>query len=77
MTLCLHYRGDVTPFDGSQVLGPDRDSGLYKATSAVYDADSDRTTVTVRPLSLDERHEYVQKSWQPPAIPPAFVGPAK
>jgi hypothetical protein len=57
----LHYRGNHTPFDGTQLLGPDQFSAVYVATSAVYDPDTDRTTVTVRPLSGEERSTRIRK----------------
>lgn len=61
MTLQLHYRGNHTPFDGSQILGPDRDHALYSATAATYNPERDMTTVTVRPLTLEEKHTWVQQ----------------
>lgn len=46
----LHYRGDRTNCDPEQVYGPDRFGGLYRATSAEYDVEADRTTITFAPI---------------------------
>jgi hypothetical protein len=61
MTDHLHFAGDVTPVDGRQLFGPDTASGVYVATAAHYDPDADRTTVSLRPLSGDERRERIKQ----------------
>lgn len=46
----LHYPGDCTAFDPDHVMGPDRFGAYYRATAAEYDAEKDRTTLTLRPI---------------------------
>jgi hypothetical protein len=55
----MHFAGDVTPVDGRQLFGPDTASGVYVATAAHYNPDADQTTVSLRPLSGDERRERI------------------
>lgn len=54
----LHYRGDRTAFDPSQILGPDRYGAHYAITAAEHDPATDVTTATLRivpPAELAQR----------------------
>lgn len=61
MSDTLHFAGDIRPVDGHRLFGPDQYSAVYVATAATYDADTDRTTVSLRPLSGEERNERVRE----------------
>lgn len=48
--LVLHYRGDRTGVDPLRTYGPDTAGATYRAVGATYDAETDRTTLSFRPL---------------------------
>lgn len=54
MTDALHYPGDCTNFDPDGVLGPDMFGACYRAASAAYDAQTDRTTLTLAVIPPSE-----------------------
>lgn len=60
MTDQLHYRGDHRNFDPDHIMGPDLFGAYYIAVAAEYDADSDRTTLGLRPLAPAELAERTQ-----------------
>lgn len=58
MTDVLHYPGDCTQFDPDHLMGADMYGAYYRATAAAYEAETDRTTLTlavVPPTELQQR----------------------
>lgn len=45
----LNYNGDRRGFNPKHHYGPDAFGAVYKAVSAVYDAELHRTTITFKP----------------------------
>lgn len=44
----LHFRGDRTNFDASDVMGPDAFGAYYAPLDASYDPETDVTTMELR-----------------------------
>lgn len=61
MTNTMNFAGDIRPVDGTHLFGPDTASAVYVATAATYDEAADRTTVSLRPLSGEERQERIRQ----------------
>jgi hypothetical protein len=57
----LHFAGDIRPVDGTALFGPDTGHAVYVATAAAYDKAADRTTVSLRPLSGEERQTRIRQ----------------
>lgn len=58
MTDVLHYPGDRTNFDPDHLMGPDMYGAYYRAAAVAYDAEGNRTALTltvVPPAELQQR----------------------
>lgn len=61
MSNTMNFAGDVRPVDGTQLFGPDTGHAVYVATAAAHDEITNRTVVSLRPLSGEERNERIRK----------------
>lgn len=57
---CLHYRGNRMDFDKDHLLGPDLFGAYWLPTTGVYNPDTDRTTIFVRPVAPKELEERLR-----------------
>ncbi|WP_136246072.1 hypothetical protein [Mycobacterium intracellulare] len=58
MSDLLHYPGDCTRFDPDHLMGADMYGAYYRATAAAYNAETNRTALTltvVPPAELQQR----------------------
>lgn len=57
----LHYNGDRRRFDPDEIMGPDQDDTYYVPVSCEYDAETDRSTMKVRPIMPEDFKEILQR----------------
>jgi hypothetical protein len=55
----LHFRGNIIPFDSSQMIGPDFGRRYLAIRTATYDPTTDISTVVLRGILPDEYRERV------------------
>jgi hypothetical protein len=57
MANTFNYPGDRANFDPDQILGPDLHGAYYVQQTAIYNPNTNRTAIRLRPLPPDELRE--------------------